>query len=60
LPEGFQDHSVFEFADVRIAAPGEGDRADIGLVKGHGLRAPDRGGAMWTFDGFTRREPAFD
>jgi len=39
---GFQDHGIFEFAEIEIAAAGEGDRAGIRLVERHGLSAPDR------------------
>ena len=58
--EGFQDHGVFEFAEVRIAAAREGDRARVRFVERHGVRAPDGGGAIRTFHGLAGGEPAFN
>jgi hypothetical protein len=60
LPEGFQDHGIFEFAEIEIAAPGEGDRAGVRLVERHGLSAPDRNSAVRAFYRLARCEAAFD
>jgi len=44
----FQDHGFVEFANVWIAAAGEGGRARVRFIEGHGVGAPDRGDAVRT------------
>jgi hypothetical protein len=57
LAESFQDHSVFEFAKIDIAAPRESRGVSVRIIARHSVSAADRGGFTLAFDCLSGSQP---